>query len=238
MLPRGSRKDIAKVNIVLAEAKLMARMDHARTVWFIGVAWNALSDLCVVSEFMSGGDLRALLNKYEEDPANHPIGFNFDKMKIASHVINALVYLHSMQPKVLHRDLKSKNILLSEDLDAKVTDFGVSREIIDKTMTAGVGTSLWMAPEVLVGEHYDEKADIFSFGVVLAELDSHSLPYTAARKTSAGAVKSETAVLQLEGFTWTFQVQPQHQLETSDCNALCWTQRNGQLLPRCFINSL
>ncbi|POM77998.1 Protein kinase [Phytophthora palmivora] len=49
-------------------------------------------------------------------------------------------------------------------------------------MTAGVGTSLWMAPEVMMGEKYDVKADMFSFGVVLSELDLHTLPYTQAKE--------------------------------------------------------
>uniref|UniRef100_H3G6I1 Protein kinase domain-containing protein n=1 Tax=Phytophthora ramorum TaxID=164328 RepID=H3G6I1_PHYRM len=89
----------------------------------------------------------------------------------------ALTYLHSCAPPVIHRDLKSSNILLNQAMDAKVTDFGISRERIDATMTAGVGTSLWMAPEVMLGERYDDKADMFSFGVVLSELDQHTTPY-------------------------------------------------------------
>ncbi|GMF40819.1 unnamed protein product [Phytophthora lilii] len=48
-------------------------------------------------------------------------------------------------------------------------------------MTAGVGTSLWMAPEVMLGERYNDKADMFSFGVVLSELDVHTLPYALAK---------------------------------------------------------
>lgn len=196
MLPRGSRKDVAQVNAFLSEAKLMSSMDHHRIVQLVAVAWNSLSDLCVISEFMGGGDLRCLLDAFEKDPARIK-GFDPDKMKIAIHTANALVYLHSLQPMVLHRDLKSKNILLSEHLDAKLADFGVSREHADMTMTAGVGTSLWMAPEVLMGERYDDKADVFSFGVVLAELDTHSLPYRHAKQSSTGVTLSETAILQM-----------------------------------------
>ncbi|RLN68606.1 hypothetical protein BBJ29_001497 [Phytophthora kernoviae] len=97
-------------------------------------------------------------------------------------VVRALAYLHSLDTPVIHRDLKSKNILLSQELDAKLTDFGISRERIDRTMTAGVGTSLWMSPEVMLGESYDEKADIFSLGIVLAELSTHAMPYSHARR--------------------------------------------------------
>ncbi|KAJ0390941.1 hypothetical protein ATCC90586_011421 [Pythium insidiosum] len=98
-------------------------------------------------------------------------------MRIALHIVDALVYLHSRQPPVLHRDLKSRNVLLSTQHDAKLIDFGVSRERGDQTMTAGVGTLRWMAPEVMQGGRYSDKADIFSFGVLLSELDTHRIPY-------------------------------------------------------------
>uniref|UniRef100_H3G6F2 Protein kinase domain-containing protein n=1 Tax=Phytophthora ramorum TaxID=164328 RepID=H3G6F2_PHYRM len=78
-------------------------------------------------------------------------------------ICHALTYLHSLATPVIHRDLKSRNILLNHAMAAKLTDFGISRERLDRTMTAGVGTSVWMAPEVMLGEKYDVKADIFSF---------------------------------------------------------------------------
>ncbi|POM70358.1 TKL/DRK protein kinase, partial [Phytophthora palmivora] len=163
MLP-ANRKSVSHVNNFLTEIKLMASLDHPCIVQLV--------------EFMDGGDLRALLTSY--DKKHNPVGFDDSKVKIALHVAHALTYLHSLNPVVIHRDLKSRNILLTVDLDAKLTDFGVSRERVDHTMTAGVGTSLWMAPEVLMGERYDDKADVFSFGVVLSELDLQVLPYSHA----------------------------------------------------------
>ncbi|KAG6617534.1 TKL protein kinase [Phytophthora cinnamomi] len=58
-----------------------------------------------------------------------------------------------------------------------MTNFGISRERLDCTMTAGVGTTRWMVPEVMLGEINDGKAGVFSFGVLLSELDVHSLQY-------------------------------------------------------------
>ncbi|RLN93759.1 hypothetical protein BBJ28_00013367, partial [Nothophytophthora sp. Chile5] len=142
------------------------------------------------SEYVQGGDLRTLLSKFKQQQRS--VGFDHDKVKIALHVAHALTYLHSLAPPVIHRDLKSSNILLSNDLDAKLTDFGISRERIARTMTAGVGTAMWMAPELMLSGRYDDKVDMFSFGVVLSELDSHSLPYSRAKDTGM----SETAILQ------------------------------------------
>eukprot|EP00644_Phytophthora_capsici_P007735 jgi/Phyca11/126046/e_gw1.61.237.1 len=102
-------------------------------------------------------------------------------------------------PPVIHRDLKSRNILLNRNLEAKLTDFGISKERLDQTMTAGVGTCLWMAPEVMMGERYDVKADIFSLGVMLSELDVHTLPYAQAKErnlTSTGRKMADATLLQ------------------------------------------
>ncbi|POM65318.1 TKL protein kinase, partial [Phytophthora palmivora] len=173
MLLPVTRTNLQHVNEFLAEAKMTATMDHPHIVSFVGVAWDSLSDLCVVLEFVDGGDLRMLLNKYQD--MHEAVGFNRQKVSIALQVCHALTYLHSLMPPIIHRDLKSRNILLNRDMEAKLSDFGISRERMERTMTAGVGTSLWMAPEVMLGERYDDKADMFSFGVLLSELDVHTL---------------------------------------------------------------
>ncbi|GMF19371.1 unnamed protein product [Phytophthora lilii] len=191
MLLPAMQGNIHHVNEFLAEAKMTATMDHPHIVSFIGVAWDSLSDICVVLEFMEGGELRTLLDKYEKE--NHPVGFDRQKTTIALEVCHALTYLHSLSPPVIHRDLKSRNILLNGDMKAKLSDFGISRERLDRTMTAGVGTSLWMAPEVMLGERYDDKADMFSFGVVLSELDVHTLPYARVKKENLDSKGHEMA---------------------------------------------
>ncbi|KAL3666678.1 hypothetical protein V7S43_008307 [Phytophthora oleae] len=188
------RSDLKKVNAFLAEVKLMTGLSHPHIVRFVGVSWGSLTDLCVLTELMKGGDLRSLLKGFEEQ--KHPQGIDHDKIRIAYQIAQALTYLHSLSPIVIHRDLKSKNVLLTEDLDAKLTDFGASRERQEQTMTAGVGTMLWMAPEVMMAEHYDEKADIFSFGVLLSELDLQSLPYAHARIDAAGKKALDAVILQ------------------------------------------
>ncbi|KAG6620317.1 TKL protein kinase [Phytophthora cinnamomi] len=198
LLPE-KRKDLAHIQAFLSEVRLMATMEHPHIVQFIGVAWESLSDLFCVTEFMAGGDLRSLLKDYLATGVRQ--GMDASKVQIAYQVAYALTYLHSLEPVVLHRDLKSRNILLTENLDAKITDFGASRIRSDATMTAGVGSSLWMAPEVMMGRRYGEKADVFSLGVVISELDTHELPYSHAKESgssgSGGRPLPDTAVLQM-----------------------------------------
>ena len=94
-----------------------------------------------------------------------------------------MVYLHSAD--LIHRDLKSMNIMISEGMRGKVADYGESREkTTDMTMTA-TGTPLWMAPEVSCSTRYDSQADVYSFGVILYEVLKCDLPYSD-RKDASG----------------------------------------------------
>ncbi|ETI31526.1 TKL protein kinase, variant 1 [Phytophthora nicotianae P1569] len=195
LLPDRS-KNLREVEAFIVEIKIMLSMDHPRIVGCLGVAWESWTDISAVTEYMEGGDLRTVLERFEQEE-HRAHGFDDDKLKIALHIAEGLTYLHGMDPTVLHRDLKSKNILLNKNLDAKLTDFGVSRESADITMTAGVGTSLWMAPEVMIGDRYNEKADMFSFGVVLGELDCQQLPYSHATEPGTGRKLPGTAILQM-----------------------------------------
>jgi len=175
------------------EIKLIATLEHPKIVRFVGAAWSIESDLQALSEYMENGDLRS----YLVEPSS-PRAWSALKLQLAIDVAEALVYVHSFLPPLVHRDLKSRNILLSDDMQAKLTDFGSTRvKSEDNTMTQGVGTGRWLAPEVLAGsQDYGPAADMFSFGVVLAELDSHAIPYDDARGTNGNALV-EVAVLQM-----------------------------------------
>lgn len=98
--------------------------------------------------------------------------------RVASGAARGMAYLHHGNPPVLHRDLKSANLLLDDSYTAKVCDFGLSRlKAQARSMTGNCGTVQWMAPEVLAGTSYDEKADVFSYGIILWELLSRECPY-------------------------------------------------------------
>ncbi|KDO34965.1 TKL protein kinase [Saprolegnia parasitica CBS 223.65] len=164
----------------MCEIKLMSKLDHPNIVRFVGVAWTTLLQLKMLTEFQRNGNVRNLL---VEDKERRQIAWfgagAVTKLRIASDVAEALVYLHTASPPIIHRDLKSSNVLLGDAWEAKLTDFGTSRELSDEnTMTAEIGTLAWIAPEIMLGGHYTERADVYSFGVLLNELDLADLPYS------------------------------------------------------------
>ncbi|RHZ41970.1 hypothetical protein DYB26_014966, partial [Aphanomyces astaci] len=156
------------VDAFAEEIRLMASFHHPNVVALLGFAWDSVSlgSLMAVTEYLSQGNLSRFLT---DNPALH-----WDlKASLALDVARALQYLHGLlQPKVIHRDIKPKNILLDWP-SAKLSGFGVSREAMDdETLTAGVGSALYMAPEALRSGYYSVSADMYSFGCVLCELDT------------------------------------------------------------------
>ncbi|ETV99743.1 TKL protein kinase [Aphanomyces invadans] len=188
LLPNKSA--LPDVQKFIWEIKLLSKIDCQFVVQFIGVAWNVPGDMMLLTEFMDGGDLRSVLDANKSSRSFTWI----QKLKVALQVAEGLVYLHLMDPKVIHRDLKSRNVLLDSTKGAKITDFGIARETDDSTMTAGIGTFRWIAPEVLQDGHYTEAADMFSFGVILAELSTEIIPYSDLRNDK-GNVYTDTAIM-------------------------------------------
>lgn len=166
------------------EIQLSASLRHPNVVNFVGVAWNSLENLVMVVEYLPTGDLQNYLKKNAD-----LLSWARDKVHMALGIARALKYIHGRDPPLIHRDLKSKNVLLTERLDAKLIDFGVSRNFQHEAMTAGVGTPYWTAPEILEGTVYSEQSDIFSFGVLLSELDTCELPYFDASGPSGEKLK-------------------------------------------------
>lgn len=100
-------------------------------------------------------------------------------MSIAYDIVKGMVYLHNMK-KILHRDLKSSNVLIGENWQVKLCDFGLSgqKKKSSKRSRNKIGTAQWMAPEVMRNEDkIDEYADVYSFGVIIWELLTERIPY-------------------------------------------------------------
>jgi serine/threonine protein kinase len=135
----------------------------------------------IVTEFCAGGSVFDLLYNTSVELTVR------QRVKILLDVASAMKYLHEQKPCILHRDLKSSNVLLTkviknkdQEPHAKVCDFGLCRTG-QQSMTVGVGTWRWMAPEVFESEDnttYDQRVDIFSFAMLMYELLCKKLPYT------------------------------------------------------------
>ncbi|OQR86435.1 protein kinase [Achlya hypogyna] len=147
-------------------------MDCPYIVRLVGANWTRPVDVEAVVEFMDRGDLRSVLSTTV--PADFPWT---EKRRSILSVVEGLIYLHTFETAIIHRDVKSRNVLLDSVKGTKITDFGVSREVDEGTLTNGIGTYQWMAPEVISGHHYSTAADVYSFGVLLSEYSTHRLPY-------------------------------------------------------------
>ena len=112
--------------------------------------------------------------------AGQEVRWNSTKKAISVFGIAAgLCFMHEKEKKIIHRDIKPANVLLDENMHPLITDFGLSRVLSanDAQMTGNVGTPLYMAPEVFDGEQYDEKVDVYSYGMLVYELISLHRPF-------------------------------------------------------------
>ncbi|EXC19913.1 Serine/threonine-protein kinase HT1 [Morus notabilis] len=151
------------------EVAILREVRHKNVVRFIG-ACTRLPHLCIVTEYMPCGSL------YDYLHTNHNVLKLTQLLKFAIDVCRGMEYLH--QNDIIHRDLKTANLLMDTQNVVKVADFGVARfQNQGGVMTAETGTYRWMAPEVINHQPYDQKADVFSFAIVLWELVTGKVPY-------------------------------------------------------------
>ncbi|ETV71281.1 TKL protein kinase [Aphanomyces astaci] len=160
----------------IREISLVAAIQSPHIVRLIGATWTCPQDLNAVMELMGGGDLRAFLAATTRCHVTWTT-----RLQWATSVCEGLFYLHSMHH--MHRDIKSRNLLFQtkNDLDIlKVADFGSARDVQDtggSGTTTMAGTLRWMAPEMLLFQPYSSAVDVYAFGVVLSEMDTHETPY-------------------------------------------------------------
>ncbi|CDQ81288.1 unnamed protein product [Oncorhynchus mykiss] len=150
------------------EIKHLRKLKHPNIITFKGICTQAPC-YCILMEYCAQGQLYEVLRAGRNITPSLLIDW-------AMGIAGGMNYLHLH--KIIHRDLKSPNMLITHDDLVKISDFGTSKELIDKSMKMSfAGTVAWMAPEVIRNEPVSEKVDIWSFGVVLWEMLTGEVPY-------------------------------------------------------------
>ncbi|KAK2372154.1 PAS domain-containing protein tyrosine kinase family protein [Trifolium repens] len=162
----------ANLQDYIKEVDIMKRLRHPNVLLFMGAIYSQEKH-AIVTELLPRGSLFRTLHKNNQtlDIRRH--------LRMALDVARGMNYLHHRNPPIVHRDLKSSNLLVDKNWNVKVGDFGLSK-LKDATLLttkSGRGTPQWMAPEVLRSEPSNEKSDVFSYGVVLWEIMTQSIPW-------------------------------------------------------------
>ena len=157
-----------------AEILLMKDLHHPQIVMFIGACWDEFM-MGIVLELVDNGPLANFLHN-----KNLHLSWEHPKLSMAKDAAAGCSYLHSSSyynakeqewlECIVHRDLKPDNMLVTTTYGVKLTDFGEARAIDGSLTMTQVGSPVYMAPEVIRGEQYDEKIDIYSYAVTLLEM--------------------------------------------------------------------
>ncbi|KAK2632493.1 hypothetical protein EUGRSUZ_L01483 [Eucalyptus grandis] len=183
----------AALDMFKREVQIIRRLRHPNVVLFMGAVAHP-PHLSIITEFVPRGSLYSIIH-HPHCPIDEK-----RRIKMALDVARGMNYLHTSVPTIVHRDLKSPNLLVDEDWNVKVCDFGLSRlkhnTFLSSKSTAG--TAEWMAPEVLRNKPANEKCDIFSFGVILWELATLRIPWSGMNSMQVvGAVGYENRRLEI-----------------------------------------
>ncbi|KAA8518623.1 hypothetical protein F0562_016097 [Nyssa sinensis] len=159
----------------LREVAIMKCLRHPNIVLFMGAVTQP-PNLSIVTEYLARGSLYRLLHK----PGAREALDERRRLSMAYDVAKGMNYLHRHNPPIVHRDLKSPNLLVDKKYTVKVCDFGLSRLKANTFLSSksAAGTPEWMAPEVLRDEPSNEKSDVYSFGVILWELATLQQPWS------------------------------------------------------------
>jgi len=170
----------------LKELNLMCSLRHPNCVLFMGACVDE-NNLCIIMEYCGKGNLFSILHDVSQ-----PIDYN-QIIKILTEAAQGILYLHLNNPPILHRDLKSLNILVDDEWNIKISDYGLSDlkpELIsnDTGGSGGSGTSgvnnlqlgsiFWLAPECMEASSFTEQADVYAYGIIIWELFTREIPFS------------------------------------------------------------
>lgn len=187
-----------------SETRILCGLRHPNIVLFMGACFSP-PNFAIVTEFMERGNLYAVLHDPNIELLTHL------RLNMFLNICRGMACLHHFKPQILHRDLKSPNILVDKDFRLKISDFGLttfidssSKEEMEKALGTGgsfrrhqyqglndvpeiIGTPYWTAPEVLLssdGSAFSEKSDVYSFGIVMWEIWTRRNPFAQMNPVS------------------------------------------------------
>jgi len=162
--------DEIAIEMYVREIKILADCRHLFLLRLIG--FTTEPPFLIVTPFITNGSLFDYLLPNSRKPPLSPT----NKTLIAMGVAYGMMKLH--EKGIIHRDLKSPNILLDDRLLPYICDFGIARESSqDAQLTKDIGTINWMAPEQMESHTYTNKVDVYSYGMILYEMISHKIPF-------------------------------------------------------------
>jgi serine/threonine protein kinase len=155
---------------------MMASLRHPSIVMYLGVC---LDPPAVVTEYCARGSLNDVLKRARSSPL---LAAQLDwarRLNMALDAAKGMLYLHSCAPPIIHRDLKSANLLVDKHWRVRVCDFNLSRAMEDNAVLSSMAATnpRWLAPEILSGKGYTFASDVYSFGICMWELLTWQVPY-------------------------------------------------------------
>ncbi|KAL0037083.1 hypothetical protein WJX77_012077 [Trebouxia sp. C0004] len=174
-----SNVELTAIATLEREVSIMTAIRHPNVVMFMGLCLNPV---CVVTEFCARGSLSDVIRKAATSASFAQLLDWPKRLSMALDAAKGMLQLHNHNPSILHRDLKSPNLLVDKHWRVKVTDFNLSSMLRSDADTYGVLSSAannprWLAPEVVASQDYSKAADVYSFGVVLWELLTWQVPW-------------------------------------------------------------
>ena len=182
-IPLNLSSAAEKINSVQNEADILSSLNNKYVVKFYE-SFKKNHNIYIIMEYCDNGDLCSFLNRIKKQRKSEEYFLEIDFVwKLFIQMSIGLYYIHSK--KIIHRDIKTLNIFLTKNFDAKIGDLGVAK-ILENTNHAMtfIGTPYYVSPEMCRNKPYNEKSDIWALGCILYELLTFNHPFTATNQAA------------------------------------------------------